>query len=33
MIRHAIDVVFVLALTVWWRLVQLLTGRDGAPES
>lgn len=33
MIRHAADVTFVLALTVWWRLVHLATGYDGAPES
>lgn len=32
MIRYVVDVVFVLALTAWWRLAQLLTGRDGAPE-
>jgi hypothetical protein len=30
-IRYTVDATFVLVLTAWWRLVQLVTGRDAAP--
>ncbi|NUT90891.1 MAG: hypothetical protein HOY78_02560 [Saccharothrix sp.] len=32
MIRYLVDAVTVLGLTAWWRLVQLVTGRDAAPS-